>query len=383
LTPVRRESLVFTEFSGDPKEWVLEEVTFNQINLIVGRNSSGKSRLLNVVVSLANMLSGRVAKVLHSVTYSCVFSCGSKNYQYSINTKQGKVIEEKLFLNGNLLLNRGENGIGTIWAEQIGQTINFETPPDQMTACTRRDKIQHPFFEDLHTWASLLRHYQFGTPLGKDRLFLIDDAKVLAGDSAEISEASEVVKLYARAYDEFGKEFDRKILKDLKALGYDCTKVGAEDVDTSIIRFQGAPLIWLFVQERGLKSKTHQVNMSQGMFRALALVIHLNYCVLSKIPRTLLIDDIGEGLDFSRAQSFIGLLIEHSKQNHLQLIMTSNDRFVMNGVPLEHWGVMTRDKSTVRLVNERNSAQVFEDFKELGLNNFDFFSTDFFEDGLK
>ena len=94
----------------------------------------------------------------------------------------------------------------------------------------------------------------------------------------------------------------------------------------------------------------------------------------------MLIDDIGEGLDFSRAQSFISLLIERALANRIQLIMTTNDRFVMNGVPLKYWSVIRRTRSNVRLVNIRNSKKVFQEFEMLGLNNFDFFSTNFFEE---
>lgn len=381
--PIRLESLSFTEFLNDPKEWRLEEITFDQINLIVGKNASGKSRLLNVIAGLANMLSGRLANVFQSGKYVGTFSAGTKKYQYFLETEAGKVTQEKLVLNDTLLLDRGKDGIGKIWAEKIQQIIDFETPPNQIAARSRRDSIQHPFLEDLHTWASLLRHYQFGTSLGKDRLLLITDLQLSEGRTVVHSEANDLLKLYATAFEEFGAEFDRAILRDLRLLGYDCTAVDVEPVDTATIQFQGIAPMWLTVQERGLTAKTNQINMSQGMFRALALVIHLNYCIFSKTPRTVLVDDIGEGLDFSRAQSFISLLIKHSKANALQLVMTSNDRFVMNGVPLDYWGVIKRVGSTVHLTNKKNSPKVFEDFSDLGLNNFDFFATEFFEDGLK
>ena len=119
------------------------------------------------------------------------------------------------------------------------------------------------------------------------------------------------------------------------------------------------------------------------MFRALSLVIHLNFCIFRHEPRTILIDDIGEGLDFSRSQSFISLLIERARNNNIQLIMTTNDRFVMNGVPLKNWGVISRSGGRVKLVNINNSKKVFEEFEYLELNNFDFFSSKFFEDGMQ
>jgi hypothetical protein len=57
--------------------------------------------------------------------------------------------------------------------------------------------------------------------------------------------------------------------------------------------------------------------------------------------------------------------------------MTTNDRFVMNQVPLEYWSVLVRKAGVVKLFNRLNSEKKFEDFKYLGLSNFDFFSSDF------
>lgn len=381
---VRLESINFSEFLGESLEWILPEVSLGRINLIVGKNSSGKSRLLSVIAGLANMLTGKNPKVYLNGNYHAVFSKGSLTYTYSIDIADGEVKKEKLIRDEDVLLDRGAQGIGKIWAEKISQFLDFETPSDQLAAKARRDTIQHPFFEDLHNWAGLLRHYEFGTSLGRDRLLMVTDVLSSPVKTNDFRDAADVIRLYNQAFAEHGKLFDDRILTDLRLLGYDCTDVGSEVADSSIVKMEnGPPLVWLFVQERGLKAKTGQLQMSQGMFRAVSLVIHLNYCVLQKLPRTLLIDDIGEGLDFSRAKVFIALLIKHSEANGLQLIMTSNDRFVMNGVPLEYWGVMTRTKSKVSLLNIRNSPKVFEDFKDLGLNNFDFFSTEFFEGGLQ
>jgi len=73
------------------------------------------------------------------------------------------------------------------------------------------------------------------------------------------------------------------------------------------------------------------------------------------------------------------LLISKAKTYDLQLIMTSNDRFVMNQVLLEYWSVLKRKGGIVKLFNSQNSPKQFNDFKYLGLNNFDFFASDLFE----
>jgi len=380
---MKLDSIQFTEYEGQDREWILEDTALDTITLVVGKNASGKSRFLSIIASLGKLLSGNASQLFESGKYLARFSNGETKFEYILHYENKVVVGEKLSKDGDTLLDRGKDGAGTIWAEKLGAKIDFQSPVDQLAAKVRQDAIQHPYLAELHNWASLLRHYQFGTPLGRDHFLLLTQTPATTGESSvsEIVDPNEVTKLYIRAFAQYEEPFDQAVLRDMKSLGYDCTDIGAEGADIRVI--QGPPMAWLFLQEKGLKAKTSQVVMSQGMFRALSIVIHLNYCIFRKIARTILIDDIGEGLDFSRAQSFISLLISKSIQNNLQLLMTTNDRFVMNGVPLKHWGVLSRKENKVRITNIKTAPKIFEEFEELGLSNFDFFSTNFFEEGAK
>jgi len=120
------------------------------------------------------------------------------------------------------------------------------------------------------------------------------------------------------------------------------------------------------------------------MFAALSIIIQINYRIRSMTPSCLLIDDIGEGLDYERSCELIDLLIEKAKSHSIQLLMTTNDRFVMNRVPLELWTVLNRTGSSVKAYNIHNSAKLFEKFRFTGLSNFDFLATDYlFSDTTK
>lgn len=122
--------------------------------------------------------------------------------------------------------------------------------------------------------------------------------------------------------------------------------------------------------------------MSQGMFRALALLIQVNFAQRSSTGGCLLVDDIGEGLDYERSTALIELLIEKGRRHGIQLIMATNDRFVMNKVPLEYWCVIQRTGAHCKIYNYKNCKQTFDEFKLTGLNNFDFLATEFYRNGL-
>ena len=68
------------------------------------------------------------------------------------------------------------------------------------------------------------------------------------------------------------------------------------------------------------------------MFRALSLITQITYSQLTSTPSCILVDDIGEGLDYERASALIKLVVEKARGKSIQLIMATNDRFVMNSV---------------------------------------------------
>src|SRR6266481_8634292 len=57
---MRLHSIEYTEYGDQPFRWSLEELTLININLIVGKNSSGKSRLLRIIIGLARLIEGGI-----------------------------------------------------------------------------------------------------------------------------------------------------------------------------------------------------------------------------------------------------------------------------------------------------------------------------------
>ena len=135
--------------------------------------------------------------------------------------------------------------------------------------------------------------------------------------------------------------------------------------------------------ETGLEKQVTQRDMSQGMFRAFSVLVQVNYYILCGHKGFVIIDDIGEGLDFSRAKQLVQVLIAKAKEARIQLIMSTNDSFIMNAVDIENWAVIMREGNKISLYNYENSREIFEEFKFTGLNNFDFYASEFFRSGFR
>ena len=369
------QTVNYTQFEGKPREWRLNGLTLESANLIVGKNASGKTMALNVINGLARLLAGDTKLVYLSGDYDVIFEHEGKQLRYLLKYDDAKVSREEFTCDGKVYLSRGSGGVGKIFAEKMGADIDFQAPENELAAVVRRDSLQHNFFEPLYQWGRSLRHFEFGKALGKDVFAVL--VKDMPAD-LDLKQTNQVVGIFRRAHREFKEAFTEAVKRDMARLGYEIDEIGTQPpVSFSVSMPLPGELVGLYVREKGLGGITDQNDMSQGMFRALSVIIQLDYAELSQSPSCILIDDVGEGLDFQRSCALIDLLMKKAERSSVQLIMTTNDRFVMNKVPLEAWSLLQRDGSTVHVFNYRTSKTRFDEFKFTGLNNFDFFATDF------
>ena len=370
--------LRYSEYVGDPRYWALEDSDFAQINLVVGRNATGKTRLINVLGGLCKILSGQVTDAYDSGSYHAEIELDEKSYVLDIAFSNREVVSESLDVDGIRRLTRSADGTGEIYYQKEEQTISFQMARTAIAIQQRRDVLQHPFVADLATWAQGCHTYQFASAFGATLIGLTSLNASMAQAEGSFG-AGDLISIYTRAFLLYREPFDQAVMSDMRLLGYDLLDVGSGDMREMAPGISlPEPVVGMFVIEAGRDAKLPQMLMSQGMYRALALVIHLNVATFSKRRTLILIDDIGEGLDFERSASLIDVLVRHSRENGLQAIMTSNDRFVMNRVPLENWMLLRRNGSIVRSYTERNSPKEFANFKFLGLSNFDFFNSETF-----
>jgi hypothetical protein len=371
------QSFTYAEHVGQPREWRLEDLTLTNFNLLVGKNATGKSRTLNVISALARVISRQTKESLISGDFEVIFTADppASLARYLLNHDNGQVSLEEYFLDNVRLLHRGAGGIGKIFAKEVNQEMKCQVPNRELAVVTKRDAFQHEFLEPLHAWADSLRHFEFGKGLGHFNL-----AFAVKGVQQELNDkdTNQVIPIFAAGLKIHGDEFKNAIKIDMSSLGYEIDDLLLER--PSAIQLTGlAPgdLISISVKERTLQCTTDQPSISQGMFRALSVIIQVTYAIMSKRATTILIDDIGEGLDYERSCSLLRILREKVRATPVQLILTTNDRFIMNAVPLEEWTLLRRRGCVVKAINYRNSKPVFDRFKITGLNNFDFLATDF------
>jgi len=370
----------FRENAGQKIEWLIDNVNLGEINLVVGKNSSGKTRTLNALSDLVGMITGKGTTATGPVSYELLFKNSDDLMKYELAYDLETIHSERLYVGKEVVMERGEEGKGKVKYEATpgSMFLDFEIPHDQLATFAKRDRLQHPFMETVHGWAVSLRRFNFSGDLGKTRYALKSSFESKEVDWTDTTNS--LVPVISVAEEEY-RQFHELVLNDMQKIGYDLEEFGVIHFSE---RYGGSSQdrYAVYTTEKGLQKQVTQRDMSQGMFRAFSVLLQINYYLLCGNKGLIIIDDIGEGLDFSRAKHLVKVLISRATDSGIQLIMSTNDSFIMNAVDIENWAVIMREGHKISLYNYENSKEIFEEFKFTGLNNFDFYASEFFKSGF-
>ncbi len=334
--------------------WSLDNIRFDDVSLIVGKNAVGKSRTIDVLNELVDiLLQKRELKEYDTFGYTITYYDQTNELTYSFNYYGGAFISESLTdKEGREYIRR--NAKETIFFEE-----SINPPANKLTIHVRRDTQLYPFVEQIFKWAENSYGILFNMVLPMQGS--IDIFKIM-------SKCEDLITMFEKLDDKSKQE----IREELNAIHYPITKMEVVEIgDKSALKV-------LQVEEEGVNTYLWQGLLSQGMLRSVFLLVLLNYIATRKEESaTLVIDDFCEGLDYDRAIQLGKYVYNFCLQHQIQLIATSNDNFLMDVVDLKYWNILQREGTHVTAINRQNTPELFDDFEFTGLSNFDLFSSDF------
>lgn len=348
----------YSENKGKPNSWEINDVSLSKQNLIVGVNATGKSRLLNVIVGFAATLSSKVKHI--DGDWDLIFgNGGGLFYHYYLCIENGLVSKEVIVENDEKYLLKRNLHSAEIYSVINEQNDSFSPPQDEITVNVRRDTEHYPFLEYFIDWAKNLKMYSFSQTL-KNNI-------TIPNNQDGFLDSLTTIPYIVSSYTSNNPEMIDAIVSDMNSIGYSVDKVYAK----ALLSQGPVNTLAVVLKERDLSCETEQINISDGMFRALCVIGILEFILFTGKKGTIIIDDLGEGLDFERSSKLIKLLFDKTQDSEIQLIITSNDRFLINSVDMKNINYLIRHSQSVEALNYLNSKVLFDNSILAGLNNFD------------
>lgn len=352
-------------FSYKNKSWEVKDLEFDNVSLIVGKNATGKSRSLGAIDLFCKIITQKVSlppdtdwKVSFSKDDGTII-----DYHFTTITENDNVVvtHESITVNDKVLLIRESPDSASLYNTLEQQSQKVYPPANKLVIHVNRDIRRHPYMEDFAHWAESSFGFKFASiapnvPFDEQKYDLM----------TAIDEIPALYKL-------LDKDSKEKIQEYIQDMGF-----RIEDIQFR----KGIPSDFLYIKESGAINVLPHYELSQGMFRTVALLIFLEYLIIKKKPATIIIDDLCEGLDYERATKLGQIVFENCKNNNIQLIATSNDMFLMDVIDIDYWNIL-QENSVVTSLNPKRNQDIFDEFRFTGLSNFDLLSSDFIFKSLK
>ena len=349
--------MILSSFAYKEQGWELTELSHLQsVNLLVARNATGKTRTIRALQNVTSFLQMKQT-FMNIRSFEATLKFGkveNPNWKmdYSFKINEGVVEKEELIVNGAVLIKRTK-----AIARYENKRIN--PPSEKLVVQIRRDKDLYPEIELLMLWAEGVTAVSCSD---------INPFTILGvGNFINPYNFSDLV-------DALSPSEMKNVLSTAKEFGYNIGSIKPLEATRGIRIVQ--------LKEISISNELVDMQLSSGMLRTLYLLCFVSVIKHNKNLSLLLIDDMGEGLDYRRSTNLGKIVFDDCELNGLQLIASSNDAFLMDVVDIANWQILRRKGNKVSTINQALNPELFRKFRMTGLSNFDLFSSDFIDSYL-
>lgn len=367
--------------------WKLNEVFFNDLNLLVGKSGVGKTQILNAIASVRRA-GIKNTKNVGGCIWKMEVLVDEDLYCWSAKTASVKSEQISIFEHlGEETLSTGESP--RFLSESIIKNENEVLVDRNKSKFTFNGKPL-PKLKNTDSAIELLRDEESIAPLhGALSRFIFSEAsdlssilksRLLAFDNLSIDryrqkyrsltslrEATEIPML-VKAYilqEDHPEEFSR-IKNDYIEIFSTVTDIRLgklSEIAPSALADAPSFVEWLAlgIKEKGVKGWIANQQISAGMLRTL---IHLTEITLAPPGTVVIIDEFENSLGVN----CLPQLTEHLlRRADLQFILTSHHPYIINNVPWRYWKLVTRNGAEVTVkdaasIPSLNTASSLEKF---------------------
>ena len=343
------------KFSNNKENWHIEEVKFEDLNLLVGGSGVGKTRILKALNLICDIAKGR-NRNLDDLEWSINFSHLRQDYRWEL--KSSSIKNEEIFINLNeseqteivyekLVRYDDDSEIEILLRSGLDSKFNNEKLPklkrteSAITLLSEEDLIipVRQAFKQLIFNFETRQKWMIGLGYDPAKMELLDEIKLNAYDFQEyfagdppVLKAFCLQKFFPHLFNEI-KEYYIDIFPELK----DVRVSSKRDSD-------GDFLLFFEIQENGLEDWIPQQRISSGMFRTLIFLIEV---ISAPKESVILIDEFENSLGINCMAELTDFLLDKSPD--VQFILTSHHPYIINNIPWKTWQIVSKSGNKVRV----------------------------------
>jgi energy-coupling factor transporter ATP-binding protein EcfA2 len=386
-------------FSHHRENWHIDEVSFDDFNLLVGPSGVGKTRILVALETIFGVALGReklddfewtidFSHVDKSYTWFLKSAIPENEYIFEIESKQFEVIEERLIQVENKTeifhITSSSSKLNNIKLPKIKKTESA------MSLFPEEDLIV-PL---VHGFESILSSKPLNQSTQPENGKLIvqtlsffnnnikDNANKYSRDVEELFKRKiAFFSPHIRAFILFKyKKYDTND-NSLGFFGYGFNNIVEsylnifpEIKDIKITReaiSNDEDLIFCEIQDADSEEWIPQDRMSSGMFRTLMYIIEV---ITAPEGSVILIDEFENSLGINCMSEVTDFILDHA--DGLQFIITSHHPYIINNIPWQDWQIVSRKGNRIKTkkateISALNTASSLDKFTQL-INVLDF-----------
>ncbi|VEN73427.1 conserved hypothetical protein [Candidatus Desulfarcum epimagneticum] len=351
--------------------WKLQDMSFSQLNLLVGKSGAGKTRILNALESVreAGLKGAHKAngcqwemeiqfenqKFLWKAETSLITEIPISRFSDKDNDEiEDRSNEKSRFLSESII--RDDNA-DLVARDGEGFRFNLEPLPKLKSAESAISLLGDE--KDIAPLNKALRHMIFsrarGLAIYSYDIYDFKDIRKRYHNLKSLKEARNIPPLVKGfiLQEEYRDEFE-KVKNDYMEI-FDTVedlKIGKlSELDPRT--FEEAPndTDWLVmgIKETGVDGWIVTPRISSGMFLTFH---HLLELLLSPPETVILIDELENSLGVNCLPELTDRFLRRSQ--HLQLIATSHHPYVIQNIPSAQWGIVTRKGSEVAVIQGKD-----------------------------
>ena len=380
LRKVRRMKIQSFKFSNNKQNWHIQEVKFEELNLLIGGSGVGKTRILKALNLICDVAKGRNNN-LDDLEWSINFSHLGRNYRWELKSSSTK--NKEMFLNLNeseqteivyekLVRYDDDSELEILLRTNLDSKFNNEKLPklkrteSAITLLSEEDLIipVRKAFERLIFNFQLLQEFILTISIDSSaetnllNEINIDDFKEYFAGDPPVLKALRLQKFFPLIFNEIKKSYI-DIFPDVK----DVRVSNDSDLKNEfVLSFE--------IEEVGLQAWIPQEQISSGMFRTLIFLVEV---ISAPKESVILIDEFENSLGINCIAEVTDFILD--KSPNIQFILTSHHPYIINNIPWETWQIVSKSGNKVKVkkstdIPELNTASSLDKFTQL-INLFD------------